>query len=654
MRVCMLAQELVCWGWGYPASWRYVEGLSLDLVHVNEQRDGKPSMSRGSRLMLLTLLLVALLLLWQTQMRIPTARAPAVGEAGAPLIGATATASSRLAAAQEPATYSIPDTAGSAFPAAVSQCGPAPGPSSAQEPLSPVGKPGSCPASLLEVALSACRIATSRLGAEGELLLVGASDEAAGRRGGTGERADRLVDLGTRLLVAQRAVGSRLLLVACSREEAQLARALRVAWWRVPPAPGAYGASSALWRAAAALLSSGLAVVVSNSGAGGMMGGGGPGQGLGGGASRGDGASWASDGGALWLADPWAHLSRDVDVEVTQLLDPLARADKGSVVGTSDPGMGWSAYAQTMATPLLDPTVVALQPTAAAAEMAAAYARALAAGPPPETPAEPPTGSAGGLEGVLVAGGAAAGDLTVGDPSAPVAGLWSAWQLTRLALQPAHDAESRPGVSVRLLRRVCFAANSPRGPLSAVPASVAARVMDAGSVSEALLGLTAAAEVRRAAQEAVGPSGGLGLPITFAEPEAPPVAPGDAGPPMRLREGGPDEILSSVDWRESEARILTGQGCRAPVALAGSLRPRPARWVVPPGAAWPLPALCAANEDARDMCEVLREAALEREVLVAVSACPPSLPPTHTHTHARAQPGTLPLHICGRLRWNPS
>ena len=33
--------------------------------------------------------------------------------------------------------------------------------------------------------------------------------------------------------------------------------------------------------------------------------------------------------------------------------------------------MGWSAYGQTMTIPLLDPSMVALQPTAAAAELAA-------------------------------------------------------------------------------------------------------------------------------------------------------------------------------------------------------------------------------------------------------------------------------------------
>lgn len=596
-------------------------------------------MTRGSRgLTLLTLLFGAWILLWQTQMITPTERATAIVEARpiAPLVGAAVSASRRQAAAQAPAsraTYWIPDASVSASPAVISQCGPAPGPSSGQEPLSPVEKPGSCPDSLLEVAMSACRIATSRLGAEGELLLIGGSDEAASREGGTDESAGRLVDLGTRLLVAQRAVGSRLLLVACSRAQAELAQALGVAWWRLPPAPSARGASSALWRAAAALLSSGLAVLVSSSGTRGMGEDAGAGTGAGGGggwaasAGRGGGAGWAgadwaSGGGALWLADPWAHLSRDVDVEVSQLLDPLARADKGSVVGTSDPPMGWSAYAQSMATPLLDPCVVALQPTSAAAELASAYARALAAGPPEKAPAESRTRSTWGLG----AGDAAEGSVAAGKPGAPGAALWSAWQLTRLALQPAHDGEVRPGVSLRILRRACFAATPPAA--TGVPAAVMARARDAMGVGEALLGPTAVEAVRRTVREVV--AGRLDSPMTAAEElEAPPVAAGAAGPVMRLRQGEPNEILSSLDWGESEARMRSGQGCRVPAASAGF--PRPARWVVPPGGDWPSPAACAVDDDARALCDVVREVAVDREVLVAVRIRPPAAIPPHPH-----------------------
>jgi len=485
----------------------------------------------GRALMLLTVLLGAWVLLWRSpppvQNLTPRVRASvrAVAETATDLppvhnltlrarasVGAVSPAAET--AAGPPAglpTYWVPAADSSASAVAVDRCGPAPGPAAQQEPLALLAKPATCAASLAGDAASACRLAASRIGTRGELLVIGASDG-----GGT---AEELAALARRLLLARRAVGSRLLLVATSAEQAELASQLNIGWWRLPPAPSAHGATSALWRAAAALLRSGLAVVVSSDA---------PGR-----------------PGALWAADPFAHLSRDVDLEAVQLGEIPRRRDRGSVVGTSDPPMGWSAYAQSMAMPLVDPAVASLHPTGAAAELAAAYARALAAGPALDPDA---VAAAGALDGAA-------------DPS-----LWAAWQLTRLALQPAHDAETRPGASFRALPRVCFAADA----ASAV--AIQPRASDARSVGVAMLGPEGAAAAARAAQEALAASHALDAG-SRAEPETSLPTRDAAGPPMVVRQGVANEILTSLDWRAAEQMVLSGQGCRAPNASAGGFTP---------------------------------------------------------------------------------
>ena len=80
-----------------------------------------------------------------------------------------------------------------------------------------------------------------------------------------------------------------------------------------------------------------------------------------------------SGGDVLWLASPFAHLSRDVDLEAAQLGGGEVR---GAVVGVHDPPMGWSAYGQTMTLPWLNADAVALAATEAASELAAAMAAA--------------------------------------------------------------------------------------------------------------------------------------------------------------------------------------------------------------------------------------------------------------------------------------
>ena len=132
-------------------------------------------------------------------------------------------------------------------------------------------------------------------------------------------RGDAHARDGARIAMAREAAGrSHLLVVAADDRAARLAERLGVAWWR-PPLGTAAPLASLQWGAAAALLRAGVAVVL-------------------------------GDASVVWRASPFAHLSRDADVEAAQRLAGRAQP-RGSVVGVSDPPMGWSAYGQTMAVP---------------------------------------------------------------------------------------------------------------------------------------------------------------------------------------------------------------------------------------------------------------------------------------------------------------
>ena len=203
-------------------------------------------------------------------------------------------------------------------------------------------------------------------------------------------RGDALARDGARIAMAREAAGrSHLLVVAADDRAARLAERLGVAWWR-PPLETAAPLASLQWGAAAALLRAGVAVVL-------------------------------GDASVVWRASPFAHLSRDADVEAAQRTGGRAQP-RGSVVGVSDPPMGWSAYGQTMAVPEIDPAVAALQPTHEAAAVAAAMAAAL---------------------------------------RSPLDAAAVAEAFTRIVLQPSHDETQRAGASLRLLPSQCYLRSAP-------------------------------------------------------------------------------------------------------------------------------------------------------------------------------------------------
>ena len=323
----------------------------------------------------------------------------------------------------------------------------------------------------------------------------------------------------------------QLLLVATDSKSAALAQSLGVAWYR--PASraragggggggggqGATEAVAAQWRVASLLLRAGCVVVVSTS-------------------------------RVRWAASPFPHLSRDVDVEAAQA--SASSSSRGSVVGVHDPPMGWSAYGQTMTCPLLDPSVVALQPTHASAELAAQLASRV-----------------DGSGSIRVSHGG--GGLSM--------------LLTRLVHQPAHDGETRAGVTMRALRHSCFAAEQ--------QGSVWSRLGVQGVVSTL-------APSNAASNEEHGLGGGRGV----------------AMPPSMG--GNPNDILTSAAFEEARASVLT-HGCKVQPRDEGAATPRPLNDILKPSDAFPHPAACAADENMAALCELLRVAAVNREVLAAVS-----------------------------------
>ena len=277
-----------------------------------------------------------------------------------------------------------------------------------------------------------------------------------------------------------------------------------------------------------------------------------------------------SSGGVLWVASPFPHLSRDVDVEAAQLGGGEAR---GAVVGVHDPPMGWSAYGQTMTVPWLSAAVVALTATAEAAELAFAMAHAHLA-----------------------------------SPTAPAAEL-----LTQQAIQPAHDEQSRAGVSVRLLRSKCYLGAERGwlgGAVSLVPAGDggggggggggASKLRD---VLVAVHGASAAA-ARDASQQ-------------LADTEAL-SAPADVPPSGAGLGGDSNDLLRSRSFDDARGLVLR-HGCAARPRSNATARARPLNWLLPKSEPFPRAAGCKEDENVAALCGVLREVAINREVLAAVS-----------------------------------
>ena len=321
------------------------------------------------------------------------------------------------------------------------------------------GAAARCAATLAPLAADACALAQQFK--EGEVLLVAA-------------RGDALARDGARIAMAREAAGrSHLLVVAADDRAARLAERLGVAWWR-PPLETAAPLASLQWSAAAALLRAGIAVVL-------------------------------GDASVVWRASPFAHLSRDADVEAAQRTGGRAQP-RGSVVGVSDPPMGWSAYGQTMAVPEIDPAVAALQPTHEAAAVAAAMAAAL---------------------------------------RSPLDAAAVAEAFTRIVLQPSHDETQRAGASLRQLPSQCYLRSAPAVVKAGAGAAAAVcTVLDASAAAPAP---TAEVEAAAAAVAAELPHAPPGEPRPTVSPSC--LTGSECGP-------GPNAILTSLDVAAGRELVL--------------------------------------------------------------------------------------------------
>lgn len=328
----------------------------------------------------------------------------------------------------------------------------------------------------------------------------------------------------TALLTAARdsVAPGQLILIAIDGAGAALAQSLGIGWWRPTMAATASPAATQ-WRASSLLVRAGCTVVVS--------------------------------GGRLkWAGSPFVHLARDVDVEMPQAANP----SRGQVVGVHDPPMGWSAYGQTMSCPLLDAHIVALQPTLPAAELAAQMAYRIESRLGLHANDQNGSGRAGG---------------------APPAGESLSMLLTRLVHAPAHDGDSRAGVTMRAMRPGCFGGEPSRfGRL-------------APSVAALDLAVTLTAE--EATLETPGPSNGARGPDSNA-------------------------ILTSRTF-DYARRVVVEHGCRKRPTDAGGAVARPLNELLSPADEFPRPSACNVDENMVALCALLKKAAINREVLAAVS-----------------------------------
>ena len=327
--------------------------------------------------------------------------------------------------------------------------------------------------------------------------------------------APKASDLEAQIRAARDAVQpGQLLLVAMDAAAATLAQSMNVGWYR-PRTSGRGGIRAALaaqWRTASLLVRAGCTVVVSSA-------------------------------HVRWVASPFPHLSRDADVEAAQVGESMSR---GAVVGVHDPPMGWSAYGQTMTVPLLNPSVVALQPTGPAAELASQMAHRVVDN----------TRSRARYDSLSML-------------------------LTRLVHQPAHDGDSRAGTSMRALRGSCFVGAKPSMFSSAV------------------------------AYREGGGGGGDDIDLLIDGHPAGVSTGGSMGT-------GSNDILKSAEFAEARSTVMA-HGCAARPRDEGAATPRPLNDLLGPHDVFPHPAACAEDENMVALCALLREAAIGREVLAAVS-----------------------------------
>ncbi|KAL1503242.1 hypothetical protein AB1Y20_011298 [Prymnesium parvum] len=133
-----------------------------------------------------------------------------------------------------------------------------------------------------------------------------------------------------------------------------------------------------------------------------------------------------ADVDAILAAPPFEYLHADSDVEA--LSEAWEEDDaRGFVMGSDDPSMGWSRYCESMRIAQLDPSLLFLLPTHAAAALATRMATLASAGR--WRPAAAAAWAAGPEEGAA---------------------------LTAEVLAPAYDRHTRVGVTSRVLQTGCW------------------------------------------------------------------------------------------------------------------------------------------------------------------------------------------------------
>ena len=84
------------------------------------------------------------------------------------------------------------------------------------------------------------------------------------------------------------------------------------------------------------------------------------------------------------------------------------------------------------------------------------------------------------------------------------------------------------------------------------------------------------------------------------------------------QDGNPSGILRSLRFEQARSVVLS-HGCAARPRDAGAAAPRPLRELLTNLDEFPRPSACAADENMVELCNLLRKAAINREVLAAVS-----------------------------------
>ena len=170
------------------------------------------------------------------------------------------------------------------------------------------------------------------------------------------------------------------------------------------------------------------------------------------------------------------------------------------------------------------------------------------------------------------------------------------------ALQPAHDAEPRAGVSVRVWRSKCYSQGASPGWLG--------EGLFGGAVALAPPTTAQAREALAAARDA---SAQLDDVVTLPPPRDAP--PSSLGPGLG---DGSNALLRSAALGEARPLVLR-HGCAARPAANASARPRALNWLLPAGEQFPRAAGCREGDNVAALCEVLKQVAIRREVLAAVS-----------------------------------